>query len=185
MRDHGRMSHEDLSQLGTEARNPRSEQLDAMSTLEVVTAMNDEDRLVADAVRAQLPQIAAAVAGTIEGLRYLHARNLIHRDVKAGNLLLSEVGVIKLADFGVSAQISQTLSKRATVIGTPFWMAPEVISGGPDRGYNTKAVRLSSYAALRLFASWQGNAKAVRLRSRDGFGRDTRYTTGRLRPRCC
>ncbi|MEC9047081.1 MAG: N-acetylmuramic acid 6-phosphate etherase [Planctomycetota bacterium] len=63
------MSHEDLSQLGTEARNPRSEQLDAMSTLEVVTAMNDEDRLVADAVRAQLPQIAAAVDAIAQRMR--------------------------------------------------------------------------------------------------------------------
>lgn len=86
-------------------------------------------------------QIAAAVAGTIEGLRYLHGRNLIHRDVKAGNLLLSDQGIIKLADFGVVAQLHSTMSKRGTVIGTPFWMAPEVISGGPEAGYNTKVRR--------------------------------------------
>jgi len=61
MRDHLPMSHVDLAQLDTEARNPRSEQLDAMSTLELVTAMNDEDRRVAAAVQEQLPQIAAAV----------------------------------------------------------------------------------------------------------------------------
>ena len=81
------------------------------------------------------------MAGTLAGLSYLHGRSpqLIHRDVKAGNLLLNEAGVIKLADFGVSAQIGSTLSKRGTVIGTPFWMAPEVISGGPQAGYNTKA----------------------------------------------
>lgn len=88
------------------------------------------------------PQIAAALAGTLNGLCYLHSQtpSLIHRDVKAGNLLLAEDGVVKLADFGVSAAISSTLSKRGTVIGTPFWMAPEVIRGGSDGpSYNTKA----------------------------------------------
>ena len=84
-------------------------------------------------------QIGAVLAGTIEGLRYLHGLNQIHRDVKAGNLLLSARGVIKLADFGVSARLGHTLSRRGTVIGTPFWMAPEVISGGPESGYNSKA----------------------------------------------
>ena len=84
------------------------------------------------------PQIAAAVAGALDGLTYLLGRNHIHRDVKAGNLLLSEGGMIKLADFGVSASIGSTLSRRGTVIGTPFWMAPEVISGGPAQGYNAK-----------------------------------------------
>ena len=83
-------------------------------------------------------QLAAAIAGTLDGLTYLHGRKHIHRDVKAGNLLLSEAGVIKLADFGVSAQISSTLSKRRTIIGTPFWMAPEVISGGPADAPDTK-----------------------------------------------
>lgn len=69
MGDHARMSHVDLSELGTEARNPRSEQLDAMSTLDLVTTMNDEDRLVADAVRAQLPQIAATVDAISQRMR--------------------------------------------------------------------------------------------------------------------
>ena len=58
---------------------------------------------------------------------------------QAGNLLLSERGIIKLADFGVAAQMASTMSRRGTVIGTPFWMAPEVISGGPEAGYNAKA----------------------------------------------
>lgn len=84
-------------------------------------------------------QIGAVMAGTIEGLLYLHRLNKIHRDVKAGNLLLSETGAIKLADFGVSAQLGSTISRRGTVIGTPFWMAPEVISGGPEAGYDAKA----------------------------------------------
>lgn len=51
----------------------------------------------------------------------------IHRDIKAGNILLTQGGRIKLSDFGVSAQLSESLEGRKTVIGTPYWMAPEII----------------------------------------------------------
>merc|ERR1719446_44358 len=86
------------------------------------------------------PQIQAALYGTLQGLIYLHSHKKIHRDVKAGNLLLTASGQIKLADFGVSAQLTTSTSRRGTVIGTPYWMAPEVISGpSPETGYDEKA----------------------------------------------
>lgn len=81
-------------------------------------------------------QVACICAGTLRGLAYLHSKRKIHRDVKAGNVLLTGSGDVKLADFGVSAQLSTTISKRHTVIGTPLWMAPEVIQ---DETYNHKA----------------------------------------------
>jgi len=70
----------------------------------------------------------------LKGLKYLHSMKKIHRDIKSGNILLNHEGDCKLADFGVSAELNTTLAKRKTVIGTPYWMAPEVLQSSEYDG---------------------------------------------------
>lgn len=86
-------------------------------------------------------QIQVVCKQTLEALNYLHDNKIIHRDLKAGNILFTLDGDIKLADFGVSAKNTRTLQRRDSFIGTPYWMAPEVVmcETSKDRPYDYKA----------------------------------------------
>uniref|UniRef100_A0A4W5K9L2 non-specific serine/threonine protein kinase n=1 Tax=Hucho hucho TaxID=62062 RepID=A0A4W5K9L2_9TELE len=85
--------------------------------------------------------VCVFVCVSTQGLSHLHLHHVIHRDIKGQNVLLTENAEVKLVDFGVSAQLDRTIGKRNTFIGTPYWMAPEVIAcdENPDSTYDYRS----------------------------------------------
>ncbi|XP_063043625.1 mitogen-activated protein kinase kinase kinase kinase 2 isoform X2 [Engraulis encrasicolus] len=81
-------------------------------------------------------QIAYVCRETLQGLYHLHETGKMHRDIKGANILITDRGDVKLADFGVAAEISASVAKRKSFIGTPYWMAPEVAAVEKKGGYN-------------------------------------------------
>ncbi|GBP22033.1 Myosin-IIIa [Eumeta japonica] len=84
--------------------------------------------LRARGLRLTEPQLAYVLRGTVRALTHLHAHRCMHRDVKGHNILLTENAEVKLVDFGVSSHLAATAARRNTSVGTPYWMAPEVIA---------------------------------------------------------
>jgi hypothetical protein len=97
-------------------------------------------------------QVSYCCLQTLKGLSYIHAGHRIHRDIKSDNILINSRGDVKLSDFGYAAQLTQDKQKRNTVVGTPYWMAPELIRGNE---YGTKVDIWS--LGIMLMETLEGN----------------------------
>uniref|UniRef100_UPI003AAFA082 serine/threonine-protein kinase PAK 6-like n=1 Tax=Centroberyx gerrardi TaxID=166262 RepID=UPI003AAFA082 len=86
---------------------------------------------IVNETRLNEEQIATVCEGVLQALSYLHSQGVIHRDIKSDSILLTLDGRIKLSDFGFCAQISKDIPRRKSLVGTPYWMAPEVVSKTP------------------------------------------------------
>lgn len=105
------------------------EYADAGSVQDILDEREDQEKVLNE------EQIASIAQQVLKALQYLHSMKKIHRDIKAGNILLNSKGMAKLADFGISAQMVGD-EKRTTTIGSSYWMAPETLMGG---GYDSRA----------------------------------------------
>ncbi|KAL3315078.1 Mitogen-activated protein kinase kinase kinase kinase 3 [Cichlidogyrus casuarinus] len=99
-------------------------------------SMQDIYTITRTPVREQC--IAFLSRETLKGIEYMHSQGKIHRDIKGANILLTEQGDVKIADFGVAARVTETVQRRNSFIGTPYWMAPEVAAVERKGGYDEK-----------------------------------------------
>jgi len=83
-------------------------------------------------------QIGSVTLGVLRGLVYMHDRSIVHRDIKSDNILLTKGGLIKIADFGISRRLEEDNSRMHTMIGTPHYLAPEVVLAEGEGGYTSK-----------------------------------------------
>jgi len=90
-------------------------------------SMEDVIEYCTEDYRLQEVEVAAVCAGVVKALVWLHEHNITHRDIKSGNVLLKENGEIKIADFGISHKLKHERDKMKTFIGSPYWLAPEII----------------------------------------------------------
>jgi len=96
-------------------------------------------------------QVACVLLGVIQGIAYLHSQKIIHRDLKSGNILLAEDGAIKIADFGISTQLSATVTGNAkTMVGTTYWMAPEVMTEKYDHRIDIWSLGITAIEMAQL-----------------------------------
>lgn len=98
--------------------------------MELIVGQSLADIIAADTERSLSEELIAYILReTLVALQHLHQLGIIHRDIKSDNMMVSEQGQVKLTDFGFGAHVSQEQEKRKSVVGTTYWMAPEVITG--------------------------------------------------------